>query len=296
MCRPGQIASFPLNSAISKNGLVVAMDFYPYSAGAPTQTIFSIRNTATNFVSLRCDYFLSSGTLNIWINPASGAPFYVFNSIMASSIAIKSGKYKPLCSIILLDIMLLSRISLSTYQFPLENWNRVVVEIVQTQPAELGAGSVARIWVNQTVTPQVYFGNFAIGKTVITDGNNAALEICGVFDLTGPNMVSAALTGYFDVLNFVWLQGLTTVFQNLTSNLNTQEIKYYILIIIGRDCTLQIFPKTRSNCLQCANGLFLQDSSDCVATPSNDSYFLHTPTNSYQSNSLSFIIYLQIIL
>ena len=62
-CRAGQIASFKLNSSISQNGLVVAMDFYSYSIGPANQAIFSIRDTTTNFVSLRAEYH--SGRLNV---------------------------------------------------------------------------------------------------------------------------------------------------------------------------------------------------------------------------------------
>ena len=90
MCRPGEIASFPLNSSITKEGLIVAMDFYPYSDGPSTQTIFSIRNTASSFISLRVDYFLPSETLNIWINPLSGSSYYVFGS----TISVKAGIMK----------------------------------------------------------------------------------------------------------------------------------------------------------------------------------------------------------
>ena len=92
MCRPGQIAVLPLYTPISKEGLVVAMDFYSYSDGSSTQTIFSIRNTATNVVSLRADYFPTSGALNIWINPPSGSSYYVFDSAITSSISINTGK------------------------------------------------------------------------------------------------------------------------------------------------------------------------------------------------------------
>ena len=91
MCRPGQIASFPVNSSISKDGLVVAMDFYPYPNGPSTQTIFSLRNTGNDFVSLRADYFMASGALNIWRNPSSGSPSYVFDSTITSTISIKTG-------------------------------------------------------------------------------------------------------------------------------------------------------------------------------------------------------------
>ncbi len=92
MCRSEQIASFPLNASISQDGLVVAFDFYPYSDGLATQTIFSIRDTGTNFISLRLDYLLSSGTLNIWRSPATGSPRYLLDETITSMISISSGK------------------------------------------------------------------------------------------------------------------------------------------------------------------------------------------------------------
>ena len=93
MCRPGQIASFPLNEAISQSGLVVAFDFYPYPAphGSNIQTIFSIRNTATNFISLRCDYFQGIAALNLLIFETSTA-YYLLDANTVTSIPIQSGK------------------------------------------------------------------------------------------------------------------------------------------------------------------------------------------------------------
>ena len=93
MCRPGQIASFPLHEAISQSGLVIALDFYPYPAphGSNVQTIFSIRNTATNFVSLRCDYNQGMEALNI-LRYETGTAYYLLNANTATSIPIQSGK------------------------------------------------------------------------------------------------------------------------------------------------------------------------------------------------------------
>ena len=95
MCRPGQIASFPLNMAISQSGLVAAFDFYPYPPphGSNEQAIFTIRNTATDFVSLRCVYFQNTATLNLVINEA-GTESYPLDPSTASSIPIQSGKYE----------------------------------------------------------------------------------------------------------------------------------------------------------------------------------------------------------
>ena len=94
MCRPGKIASFSLNAPISQSGLVIAMDFYPYSApdGSIAQTIFSIRNTATNFVSLSCEYHRVVRILNIWLDDTSG-PMYLFDSADFMLIPLQMGKY-----------------------------------------------------------------------------------------------------------------------------------------------------------------------------------------------------------
>ena len=98
------------------------------------------------------------------------------------------------------------------------NWNRIIVEISQMQPLELGVGFAAvRVWVNEHVTPKVYFGDFVEEKYPITDGNSAVLDICGPFDSTTPNKVSQTWLGYYDVLNFVGIQGAQYLFQNTSS-------------------------------------------------------------------------------
>ena len=106
MCRPGKIASFPLSGSIYNDGLIVAMDFYPYADGPSTQTIFSLRNTATNFISLRVDYFLSSGALNLWINPSGGSPYYVAGSSIISPISIDPGKSKHFKAFKIINVVL----------------------------------------------------------------------------------------------------------------------------------------------------------------------------------------------
>ena len=99
------------------------------------------------------------------------------------------------------------------------SWNRIILEIVQAQPQGLGVGfSSARVWVNQIVTPRVFFGNFSTGDTTIADENSAALEFCGLFNSTNPNLVSSTLTGHFDVLNFVWFQGSSSLFPSTTTS------------------------------------------------------------------------------
>jgi hypothetical protein len=96
MCRPGQIASAPLNESIGKKGLIVAFDFYPYQSTQMTQTIFSIRDTETNVISLRLDYFESNGSLDVWINPVSSTtsitPYYVFSSSAVSVPSVTASK------------------------------------------------------------------------------------------------------------------------------------------------------------------------------------------------------------
>ena len=108
----------------------------------------------------------------------------------------------------------------------LGNWNRIVVEISQGQPFELGDGfAAARVWVNENVTPRVGFGDFAAGKYPVTDGNNAALDICGPFDPTTPNKVSQTWLGYYDVLNFVWIEGAQNLFQDTSSKFHSERLK-----------------------------------------------------------------------
>ena len=101
MCRPGKIASFPLNQTISSKGLVVAMDYYAYPTSLDTQTIFSIRDVTTNSVILRFDHRLVSSTLNIWINPIPATPataaYYVFDSTVEDLLSISTGNYRLKC-------------------------------------------------------------------------------------------------------------------------------------------------------------------------------------------------------
>ena len=93
MCRPGKIASFPLNTPISQSGLVFALDFYPYPAplGSIFQTIFAIRNSATNFVSIACHYNRDDGYLNIRRTDTDNSSYDIFNSTIYNSIPVLSG-------------------------------------------------------------------------------------------------------------------------------------------------------------------------------------------------------------
>lgn len=97
MCRPDKVASYSFRAAISKKGIVVSMDFYPYPDTTRTtpQTIFSIRNTATNVVYLRLDYFSNNRSLNVWINPVSAtpskSPYYVLSTAASASLPVSEG-------------------------------------------------------------------------------------------------------------------------------------------------------------------------------------------------------------
>ena len=167
----------------------------------------------------------------------------------------------------------------------------MIFEIAQVQPQEFGLGfAYARVWVNQTSTPKVFFGDFAAGDTTIANGDNAALEICGVFDSTSPSVVSSSSAGYFDLLNFVWFQGARGLFTSTTGRIIDLEAisifrLNFVIFSLDASCLLQgLVQDNEVGCLQCANEYFLQDNINCVSAPSNSSYFLHSPTNSYQSN------------
>ena len=95
-CRNGKMASFPLNASISNKGLIVAMDYYPFIKTSATQTVFSIRNTDTGFISLRLDYILAESSLNIWYEGVTGA-YYVFQSSTTALIPIAAGNYYKKC-------------------------------------------------------------------------------------------------------------------------------------------------------------------------------------------------------
>ena len=208
-CRAGQIASFPLNATISRNGLIVALDFYPYSDGRPTQTIFSIRDTSTNTISLRLDFILTFNTINIWIEPSPASRYYVFDSAITSQISIATGNNKLFFQNKLYNIN----------NILIDAWNHVIVEIVQAQHLSFGLGySSAKVWVNENGISPVYFGDFSTGDTTIANGNNAALDICGAYDNSSPGLVDSSLTGTFDLMNILWFQGSESVFKIPSSN------------------------------------------------------------------------------
>ena len=86
---------------------------------------------------------------------------------------------------------------------PLDNWNRIIVEIIQAQPIEFGIGfSSLRIWVNQTVTGPIYFGDFVTENLPIANGTDGTLRLCS----TG--------SSNFDAMNFIWFQGSESLFVN----------------------------------------------------------------------------------
>ena len=98
MCRPGKIASFPLNRAISKKSLVVAMDYYSYAKtnGAEKQTVFGIRDATTNTYSLRFHHNTNVDRVNIRTTPLSANPpmseYLVLNETMYNLIPVTKGK------------------------------------------------------------------------------------------------------------------------------------------------------------------------------------------------------------
>lgn len=104
------------------------------------------------------------------------------------------------------------------HYFGVGQWNRIVVEIGRGLPQEFGVGfSAVRAWVNEHVTPRVYFGDLSGGAYTISDGANAALDICGPFYPTSVSSAIQTLQGYYDVLNFVWIQGARNLFQDTPS-------------------------------------------------------------------------------
>jgi len=80
-CRPGTYLSFS-TGASTTNGLVVAMNAYFYSAyvsAGNTQTIFAIRDSSTNYVSLTAE-LMPSSTIQISQQTSSGTWAVVLTS------------------------------------------------------------------------------------------------------------------------------------------------------------------------------------------------------------------------
>jgi hypothetical protein len=95
------------------------------------------------------------------------------------------------------------------------------LQIGQEYRQGFGIGTFfASVMVNQSSTPTVYFGNISTGDTVIPDGNNIALDLCGVYDSTSANRVSPSLPGSYDVLNFIFYEGFPRIFVNDESKSN----------------------------------------------------------------------------
>ena len=99
MCRPGKIASFPLNRAISKKSLVVAMDYYSYpsTSGVMRQTIFGIRDATANIYSLRFHHNTDLDRLNVRITPLSATPpmseYTIWPASIYNQITYSKGKF-----------------------------------------------------------------------------------------------------------------------------------------------------------------------------------------------------------
>lgn len=276
MCRPDKIATFPLDAGISKKGMVVSMDFYPYPNSTRTtpQTIFSVRNTVTNVVSLRLDYFSNNQSLNVWINPVSAnpkkAPYYVLTQAQSKSLLISAGSLDSFHSFLLILIHLGS-------------WNRLTMEIIQAQPLEQNIGySSVRLFANSSKTSRVYFGKIENGDIPIPDGTMVAFDICGARDSSTTKLIN---TGSFDIMNMFWLPGAQVVYKDATGIVIFPNLSNFFLLHSDKTCQNQVFiDSLQAACVQCSAGYKMIDNRKCVTTAPNSSYFLHSPTNSYQRN------------
>ena len=191
------------------------MDFYPYPDPTRTtpQTIFSIRNTVTNVVSLRLDYFSNNRSLNVWINPVSAtpakAPYYVLTTAISGDLLVSAGNLNSFHSFHLILIHLGS-------------WNRLSVEIIQAQPLEHNAGnSSLKLFVNTSSTPRVYFGDVSSGDIPIADESNAAFDVCGARESSTQNLIN---TGSFDILNLFWIPGAQVLHKETVCNANSKNL------------------------------------------------------------------------
>lgn len=68
-CRPGTSVTFATGTS-TVNGLVIAMHFKPLTGQSNTQTIWAIRNTVTNVVSLTAEFIPSTKLIKIYHNQA----------------------------------------------------------------------------------------------------------------------------------------------------------------------------------------------------------------------------------
>ena len=84
------------------------------------------------------------------------------------------------------------------------------------------------MWVNQYASPRLHFGDIQTGNIPISNSDNAAIELCGVVDSANPNEVDSNLSGYFDVLNFLWFQGSQNLWVSPTSKVPFTECDSYL--------------------------------------------------------------------
>ena len=102
MCRPGKIASFPLNQAISKKSLVVAMDYYSYAktSGVEKQTIFGVRDATANKYSLRFHHNLDLDRLNMRSTPLSANPpmseYTIWSNSVYNQVVFSKGNFNAI--------------------------------------------------------------------------------------------------------------------------------------------------------------------------------------------------------
>lgn len=139
---------------------------------------------------------------------------------------------------------------------------------------------------NDIGTPRVYFGNFANGDTPIPNTNNAAFEFCGSFDPLSQDLVDSTRSGSFDLMNFIWFQGSEGLFQDLSSTFSF-KFHRFTFYFLDPACSLTGFIQpNQASCLICAIGNSMQDYRTCVNTSPDVTYFMHSATNSYQSNPI----------
>ena len=128
---------------------------------------------------------------------------------------------------------------------------------------------------NTAVTSRRYKGNFP-DDAPISDGGNNVVELCGAWD--GSTLWN---TGKFDLINFVWIQGAQVLYQDSSGNSRIFSLNN---VFQDATCLWKAFLNPyQESCLMCRSGYYLKDNRKCVASNSDNNYFLHTPTSSYQS-------------
>lgn len=86
-CRPGTSFSYSTGGSL-QNGLIIAMNIKPYSGQTSVQTLFAMRNSANNWVSLKAQFDPSTG--KVIINTQSTSS--VWSQVMTSSSSLTTGE------------------------------------------------------------------------------------------------------------------------------------------------------------------------------------------------------------